>query len=262
MLVAFPDKDAAYSKTCRVLKQGIAGIGYGYKLDRGVEKMTDKEYKRYSLREFDKAAEKFDDNSPSVYNMCRKDYPDIIEEIEKEEWVSLLDAGCGTGAVISLLQEKYPDKNYTGIDLSSKMIEAARRKNVGVDFICGDCEELPFERNCFDVVICSQSFHHYPNPKKFLLNVQRVLKPGGRLILRDMTAKSSVILWFINHIEIPMANRLFKKGDVKVYSKNDIAKLCEYSGLIPERVEARKWFRLHCVCRKGREEHYNGKDNA
>lgn len=40
--------------------------------------MTDKEYKSLSLKEFDQAAEKFDDNDPSVYNLCRKDYHDVL----------------------------------------------------------------------------------------------------------------------------------------------------------------------------------------
>lgn len=212
--------------------------------------MTDTEYKKYSLCEFNKAAEQFDNNDPSVYNMCRNDYPDILSEIETENWCDLLDAGCGTGAVISLLKEKYSDKNYTGIDLSPKMIEVAKRKNSGVNFICGDCEELPFADNSFDVAICSQSFHHYPNPEKFFYNVRRVLKPHGRLILRDMTAASSAILWFINHIEIPVINSVLKKGDVRVYGEKDIVKLCETSGLILEKFECRKGFRLHCVCRK------------
>lgn len=37
--------------------------------------MNEQEYKKLSIKEFDAAAEKFDDNDPSVYNMCRKDYP-------------------------------------------------------------------------------------------------------------------------------------------------------------------------------------------
>ena len=41
--------------------------------------------------------------------MCKKDYPDILEELEKEEFSSLLDAGCGPAPMISLLSEKYPD---------------------------------------------------------------------------------------------------------------------------------------------------------
>lgn len=214
-------------------------------------KMTSEEYKKYSRMEFDKAAEHFDDNSMSVYNMCRKDYPDILEEVEKEEWHTLLDAGCGTGAVISLLCKKYPEKSYTGIDLSDKMIKAAKRKNnSNVMFVCGDCEELPFEDNSFDVVICSQSFHHYPNPEKFFCNVYRVLKKDGRLILRDMTSSFGILCWFFNKIEIPLANRFLHKGDVRVYRKNDVKELCDTSGLIMESYECRRGSRMHCVCRK------------
>lgn len=213
--------------------------------------MTSVEYKKYSLMEFDKAADKFDNNSPSIYNMCRNDYPDILEEIEKEDWYSLLDAGCGTGAVISLLKKKYPEKSYTGIDLSSKMINIAKRKNGSdVTFVCGDCEELPFESDSFDTVICSQSFHHYPNPEKFFYNVNRVLRNGGRLILRDMTASHAAMLWFFNHIEIPLVNRILHKGDVHVYGRKEIEALCKTSALIMESFECRKGFRLHCICRK------------
>lgn len=212
--------------------------------------MTDTDYKNYTLREFNKAAKQFDNNNPSVYNMCRNDYPGILSEIESEAWCNLLDAGCGTGAVISLLRDKYPDKNYTGIDLSPKMIEVAKQKNSGVNFICGDCEELPFSDGSFDVIICSQSFHHYPNPDKFFYNAHRILKPDGRLILRDMTTSNAILLWIFNHIEIPIINRLLKKGDVRVYGKKDIEKLCEASGFTLEKFECRKGFRLHCVCRK------------
>ena len=46
--------------------------------------MTNQKYKNLTLREFDAAAEKFDDSDPSVYNLCRKDYPDLLEELLKE----------------------------------------------------------------------------------------------------------------------------------------------------------------------------------
>lgn len=212
--------------------------------------MDSKTYKAYSLQEFNRAAEKFDDNDPSVYNMCRKDYPDILEELEKEDFTDVLDAGCGTGAVISLLHKKYPGKHFTGIDLSDKMIEVAARKGIsGVTFVQGDCEELPFLDGSFDAVLCSMSFHHYPNPERFFANVCRVLRPGGRLILRDMTGPTWMI-WIVNHIEVPLCNKLLHKGDVRIYNRMDIQKLCKESGLKLERFEQRKGFRLHCVCRK------------
>jgi len=48
---------------------------------------------------------------------------------KKEPWDTLLDAGCGPAPMITLLSEKYPDRHYTGIDLTPKMIEQARKKN-------------------------------------------------------------------------------------------------------------------------------------
>lgn len=213
--------------------------------------MNSEEYKRLSLNEFDRAAEKFDDDDPSVYNMCRKDYPDILEEIKKEAFTDMLDAGCGTGAMIHMLYKDVPDKRYTGLDLSEKMIAVANRKHMdGVRFVVGDCEELPFEADSFDVITCSMSFHHYPNPEKFFRNLHRVLRGGGRFILRDMASNSKVLMWIMNHIEIPLVNKMAKKGDVHVYSREEIQKLCDASGLRLESYEIRKGFRLHCVCRK------------
>lgn len=213
--------------------------------------MTSEQFKKITLKEFDEAAEKFDDNDPGVYNMCRKDYPDVLVEVIKEPFSELLDAGCGTGAMLGMFKQDFPDKNYTGIDLSEKMIETAKRKKLaGVNFVSGDCEDLPFAENSFDVVTCSMSFHHYPNPEKFFQSLQRVLRPGGWLILRDMASKSGAMMWFFNYIEIPVLRTLLRKGDVHVYTKKDIQKLCDISGLKLELYEVRKGFRLHCVVRK------------
>ena len=161
----------------------------------------------------------------------------------------LLDCGCGTGPMISLLYEEDPGRHYTGIDLTPRMIEVARAKNLkGVDWVTGDCEDLPFEENSFDVIICSNSFHHYPNPQKFFDSAKRVLRPGGRLILQDYTAPKPV-LWLMNHTEMPLAN-LIGHGDVAAYSLKEIQAFCDKAGLKVEKLEAAKKFRLHLAARK------------
>ncbi|MCM1092012.1 MAG: methyltransferase domain-containing protein [Muribaculum sp.] len=215
--------------------------------------MTSEEYKKLSLKEFDQAAAKFDDNDPSVYNMCRKDYPDVLAEVVSEPFSDMLDAGCGTGAMLGMFKRDQPDKNYTGVDLSEKMIETAKKKHLeGVCFVAGDCENLPFAADSFDVVTCSMSFHHYPNPEQFFISLKRVLRPGGRLVLRDMASSSGLLMWFFNRVEIPLVNTILRKGDVHVYTRADIQRLCDVSGLTLERYEVRKGFRLHCVVRKAR----------
>ena len=214
--------------------------------------MTDKEYKELSIAEFSKAAKVYETDRAGVYKMCRKDYPDVLAELEKEEFTSLLDCGCGTAPMLTLLEEKYPDKRYTGIDLTPKMIEVARSKNMpDVELVVGDCENLPFDEDSFDVVICCQSFHHYPNVQDFFDSVYRVLRPGGRLILRDMTANSAAARWFMNKIEMPIIN-LSGHGDVHVYGRDEVNDLCNNAGLKMELFEKRGFLRLHCVARKMR----------
>ena len=212
--------------------------------------MTDEEYKKLSIDEFTKAAERYESNHAGIYEMCKKDYPDILEELENEPFTSLLDAGCGPAPMISLLSEKYPERNYTGLDLTPAMIEQAKKKNIpNAEFVVGDCENFPFDENIFDAIICSNSFHHYPNPQGFFDSVKRCLSPGGRLILRDVTSDNKLLLWFMDKIELPLAN-LCGHGDVKIATKQTVMQCCKKAGLKIEKIEIRKGMRMHCVVRK------------
>ena len=123
------------------------------------------------------------------------------------------------------------------------MIRVAQAKNLSnTNFVVGDCENIPFPEDTFDAIISSNSFHHYPNPQDFFNNAYRVLKKNGRLILRDYTTKSKVLLWLCNHIEMPLAH-LCGHGDVRLYSGAEFKKFAETAGL--------KWFlsrhRQKCV---------------
>lgn len=212
--------------------------------------MNEKDYKALSIREFTEAAERYEGDHAGLYKMCQEDYPYILAELKKEPWETLLDAGCGPGPMIALLAEQYPERYFTGIDLTPKMIEVAQEKQLPhTRFLVGDCEALPFPENSFDAVICANSFHHYPNPQRFFDSVQRVLRPGGRLILRDYTSNSGVLLWLCNHLEMPLAH-LFGHGDVAMHSCQEVDAMCRAAGLTVERIEKQKKMRLHCVARK------------
>ena len=210
---------------------------------------TEKQYKELTIREFTKAADIYESGNAGIYEMCKEDYPYISSELAKEEYTDLLDCGCGTGPMISLLFEADPTKNYTGLDITPRMIEVANAKKLpGVRFVVGDCEDLPFEEAAFDAVICSNSFHHYPNPQKFFDSVSRDLRPGGRLILQDYTAPKP-ILWLMNHTEMPLAN-LIGHGDVAAYSLDAVGDFCKKADLRVEKLERGRKFRLHLVARK------------
>ncbi len=212
--------------------------------------MNDKRYKEKSIKEFTKAAKKYEGDDAGIYKLCRKDYPEIQEELEKESFHDLLDAGCGTAPMISLLSKEHPECHFTGLDLTPAMIEQAKKKNIHhADFVVGDCEDFPFDDDSFDAIICANSIHHYPNPQAFFDSVKRCLRKGGRLIIRDISSKSSLVMFFMNHIELPICN-LLGHGDVKIASITTIKECCAKSGLVIEKAEFRKGMRLHCVIRK------------
>ena len=210
---------------------------------------TSEEYKKLSIQEFTKAAQRYDSDNAGIYEMCKEDYPPILEELRREQFDTLLDAGCGTAPMLSLLTKEYPDKHFVGLDLTPEMIRKAKEKNLpNTELVVGDCENLPFEAETFDVIINSQSFHHYPNPQDFFNSVYRVLKPGGCLILRDNTGPRWIV-GIMNRVLLPMAN-LIGHGDVKGYLIPEVREMCEKAGLAVEKLEAQKGYRMHLVARK------------
>ncbi len=116
----------------------------------------------------------------------------LVSLIDLKEGQRLLDMGCGTGWAIKYAAGLVNGNGeFYGVDLSPKMIEKATTNAAGlknIHFVQANTEALPFEDNFFDTIICSNSFHHYFNPKKVLSEVRRVLKPGGRIYILDVTS--------------------------------------------------------------------------
>ena len=144
--------------------------------------------------------------------------------------------------------ELAPEKRETTKEVL-EVIKKAKEKNLpNTKFIVGDCEKLPFEDESFDVIICTNSFHHYPNPQDFLDNTYRALRKGGRLILRDYTS-SDLIVWLMNHIELPLAH-LVGHGDVKIYKKEEYREMLKKAGFRKMKVVREEKFRCHVVAVK------------
>ena len=150
---------------------------------------------------------------------------------------------------------KIYDSGHAGIyemckdDYPPEMIHVAQAKNLSnTEFLVGDSENLPFETDSFDAVICANSFHHYPNPQDFFNSTYRVLRKGGRLILRDYTS-SNFVVWLMNHLEMPLAN-LFGHGDVKIHKPAEFIAMAEKAGFTVLTMEKQKGFRAHLVARK------------
>lgn len=95
----------------------------------------------------------------------------------------ILDAGCGTGAQAEWLLSEGAE--VTGMDLSPRMVEEARRRCKGrADFLVADlAEPVPLEPSSFDGVTCSLALHYLKDWSVPLESFARVLRPGGFLVV-------------------------------------------------------------------------------
>lgn len=98
---------------------------------------------------------------------------------------SVLDAGCGTGALLRELARRDADLRLTGLDLSAAMTAAGSEAAPHLNFVVGDTEALPFPSASFDLVVSSSSFHFWPSPTIALAELRRVLRAGGTVVITD-----------------------------------------------------------------------------
>jgi ubiquinone/menaquinone biosynthesis C-methylase UbiE len=133
---------------------------------------------------------------------------EIIERAGIKPGERVLDVGCGTGAQTLPAAEVAGVGNVAGVDPSPDMLERARqkaaKKGLEIDFRSAAIEKLPFADHEFDVALSSFMLHHLPEDvmRSGFGEIQRVLKPGGRLLAVDFTSGRSLIgrvMGFLGH---------------------------------------------------------------
>jgi ubiquinone/menaquinone biosynthesis C-methylase UbiE len=111
---------------------------------------------------------------------------------------SVLDLGTGTGVLLQfLLQKRF---EVIGIDFSKDMIKKAKDKigKMQGALVLGDIENLPFQRETFDIVTAMTTLEFVKDVKRLLQEIRRVLKSGGQFILGVLTSLSGANFSKIN----------------------------------------------------------------
>ena len=114
----------------------------------------------------------------------------------------MLDVGCGTGTLLAMTARDAGIELLVGLDYSPTMIRKAAEKAARLELssklraVVGDAERLPFQDECFDVLTCCNSLHHYPHQSRAVAEFWRVLRKGGLMVLID-GFRDNVIGWVI-----------------------------------------------------------------
>ena len=129
------------------------------------------------------------------------------------------DLGCGPGQIARFLHER--GATAFGVDLSSKMVEVARRLNPGIEFHQGDMLSLQAESDSWGGIAAFYSIIHIPRDKvaDALCEMKRVLKPGGLLLLSFHVGDETMHLDELWGKEVSMESFFFSVAEVESYLK-------------------------------------------
>ena len=152
----------------------------------------------------------------------------------------VLDACCGTGDLA--LADLQAGARVTGLDFSERMLERARAKSSEVEWLQGDALALPFADGSFDGATVGFGARNLDDLEAGLRELRRVLRPGGRLGILEITRPRGLLrpfykLWFDGLI--PLAGKLVPGGSAYTYlpasvrrfpEAKDFAKLMQSAG--------------------------------
>jgi 2-polyprenyl-3-methyl-5-hydroxy-6-metoxy-1,4-benzoquinol methylase len=158
---------------------------------------------------------------------------DLVED-KKIAGSRLLDIGCGNGDFIWLAQKR--GWNVSGAELSESAVEYAVQMR-DLDVVKAPSDKLPYDDNSFDVVTVLDVLEHLPNPHKVFASINRVLKPGGQVIVQVPNTPFQKIKAKVQRLKngrqkTTMATPLH----LNHFDGKSLAKFAEKSGLKVEKV--------------------------
>ncbi|XHX80999.1 MAG: class I SAM-dependent methyltransferase [Stenomitos frigidus ULC029] len=157
-----------------------------------------------------------------------------------KEWAAIapestvLDIGCGTGEFERLVLLEQPEQTIVGVDLSEGMLELARQKCRNyphVSFQKASVVALPFADRSFDVIVSASAFHYFDDPIAALIEMQRVLKPDGEIVILD---------WCKDYILCQLYDFVLKRIDPaykQCYTQDEFHKLFANAGFGVDRAQ-------------------------
>jgi demethylmenaquinone methyltransferase/2-methoxy-6-polyprenyl-1,4-benzoquinol methylase len=110
----------------------------------------------------------------------------------------VLDVAIGTADLTIEMVRRGKAQQVTGLDLSDKMMEIGKRKteriNANVEFVHGNAQQIPFEKETFDAVTCAFGCRNFQNLDEGLREMYRVLRPGGQVVILEFSYPSNVLV--------------------------------------------------------------------
>lgn len=140
------------------------------------------------------------------FSMQQKRFSTVLQDIKNDldltSYRTILDVGCGTGALCSVLHDN--GLSVTGIDPAEKMLEISKKKTAPKDIRftrANILEGLPFEDKCFDISIASFVAHGMPQKERMQLYAEMSRVTKSKVIIYDYNESRSLLTTIIEWLE-------------------------------------------------------------
>ena len=118
----------------------------------------------------------------------------------------MLDVGCGEGRHVFGVMQNYPKIRCVGLDMDEDSLKKAQEgyaffesiSEAGAEFMKGTAYSLPFLDNTFDLIVCSEVLEHLYKYNDAVLEINRVLKPGGKFFASVPASWPEKICWYLS----------------------------------------------------------------
>jgi len=134
----------------------------------------------------------------------------VIELAQLAPGTRVLDLGCGTGTLVLMARRRCPEATVIGLDGDPTILGIARRKaeraGILVQLDEGLAYALPYADGSFDAVVSTLTFHHLTpdQQERALAEVQRTLRPGGRLVIADLTRPHNRLMRLVQRLHVQL----------------------------------------------------------
>ena len=175
-------------------------------------------------RSFNDAVTRFWGWAAPAYNLpvlqqwvYRPAHDEVIAQLRAHSSARVADIACGTGILADRIERELHPAEVYGVDMSEGMLNQARARSTGVQWLRGPAEQLPFDDGALDAVVTTSAFHFFDQPSA-LRDFHRVLAPGGLAAVSTLSARRPLLQgpstskWKVAHHPSPAEMRRLFEG--------------------------------------------------